>query len=76
MGAVLRTKRLELVLLDPETARGLAAGRADGRPWSDGYPLGSSLLRAELTAAAAAADRPLGEFGCYQVVRRSRRAAP
>jgi RimJ/RimL family protein N-acetyltransferase len=71
MGAVLRTKRLELVLLDPETARGLAAGRPDGRPWADGYPLGSTLLRAELTAAAAAADRPLGDFGSYQVVRRS-----
>ena len=71
MGAVLRTERLELVLLDPDDARALAAGRPDGRPWADGYPLGSTLLRAELTAAAAAADRPLGAFGSYQVVRRA-----
>jgi RimJ/RimL family protein N-acetyltransferase len=68
--AVLRTERLELVLLDPATARLLAAGRPDGRPWADGYPLGSSLLRAELTVAAAAQERPLGDFGTYQVVRR------
>lgn len=71
MGAVLHTKRLDLVLLDPATARLLAAGRPDGRPWAEGYPLGSSLLRAELTAAAAAQDRPLGGFGTYQVVRRA-----
>ena len=67
---VLHTERLELVLLDPATARLLAAGRPDGRPWADGYPLGSSLLRAELTVAAAAQERPLGAFGSYQIVRR------
>ena len=68
---MLHTERLELVLLEPETARELAAGQPDGRPWADGYPLGSTLLRAELTAAAAAQDRPLGAFGSYQVVRRA-----
>ena len=43
----------------------------NGHPWASGYPLGSTLLSAELTAAAAAQDRPLGEFGSYQVVRRA-----
>ena len=36
-----------------------------------GYPLGSSLLGAELTLAAAAQKRPLGAFGSYQVIRRA-----
>jgi RimJ/RimL family protein N-acetyltransferase len=71
MGARLATPRLELVLLDAPAARALLAGRCDERPWVDGYPLASSLLRAELTAAAAAQDAPLGGFGTYQVVRRS-----
>jgi RimJ/RimL family protein N-acetyltransferase len=72
MGSVLHTPRLELVLLEPEIARALAAGRnVNGHPWACGYPLGSTLLSAELTAAAAAQRRPLGEFGMYQVVRRA-----
>jgi RimJ/RimL family protein N-acetyltransferase len=72
MGSVLHTPRLELVLLEPDSARALAAGRtANGRPWASGYPLGSTLLSAELTAAAAAQRRPLGEFGMYQLVRRA-----
>ena len=72
MGSMLSTPRLELVLLEPESARALAAGINDnGHAWADGYPLGSTLLRAELTAAAAAQDRPLGDFGTYQVVRRA-----
>lgn len=67
----LYTARLDLVLLEPEEARSLAANRnADGHPWADGYPLGSSLLRAEMTVAAARQQRPLGRFGTYQVVRR------
>jgi RimJ/RimL family protein N-acetyltransferase len=72
MGSVLSTPRLELVLLEPDCARSLAAGINDnGHAWADGYPLGSTLLRAELTAAAAAQHAPLGEFGTYQVVRRA-----
>ena len=71
MGSVLVTPRLELVLLAPEPARALAAGRTNGRRWASGYPLASTLLSAELTAAAAAQDRPLGEFGTYQVIRRA-----
>ncbi len=72
MDGVLHTARLELVLLEPEEARDLAAGRnANGHPWAAGYPLGSTLLRAELTAAAAAQQRPLGAFGTYQLVRRA-----
>jgi RimJ/RimL family protein N-acetyltransferase len=72
MAGVLDTARLTLVLLDPEHARELAAGRnGDGHVWDAGYPLGSTLLRAELTAAAAALDRPLGEFGTYQMIRRA-----
>jgi RimJ/RimL family protein N-acetyltransferase len=72
MGSVLHTPRLELVLLGPDDARALAEGRnGDGRPWGPGYPLGSTLLTAELTAAAAAGDRPLGEFGSYQIIRRA-----
>jgi RimJ/RimL family protein N-acetyltransferase len=71
MGSVLSTPRLELVLLEPDRARSLAAGINDnGHPWAAGYPLGSTLLRAELTAAAAAQHTPLGEFGTYQVIRR------
>ena len=72
MGSVLHTARLDLVLLDPAQARVLAKGiNANGHTWAEGYPLGSTLLRAELTAAAAALKRPHGEFGTYQVIRRS-----
>ena len=72
MGSGLSTPRLELVLLEPPGARALAAGiNHNGHPWAAGYPLGSTLLRAELTAAAAAQDAPLGEFGTYQVIRRA-----
>jgi RimJ/RimL family protein N-acetyltransferase len=72
MGSMLDTPRLELVLLEPASARSLAAGiNHNGHPWADGYPLGTSLLCAELTAAAAAQRAPLGEFGIYQVIRRA-----
>ena len=72
MGSVLSTPRLDLMLLEPAGARALAAGiNHNGHPWATGYPLGSTLLRAELTAAAAAQDAPLGEFGTYQVIRRA-----
>jgi RimJ/RimL family protein N-acetyltransferase len=72
MAHALYTARLELVLLGPGNARELAAGNnADGNPWADGYPMAASLLRAELTAAAAALERPLGRFGSYQVIRRA-----
>jgi RimJ/RimL family protein N-acetyltransferase len=69
---VVQTARLELVPLEPAEARALAAGEhQDGQRWADGYPMASSLLRAELTLAAAAHERPLGRFGSYQVVRRA-----
>ena len=72
MGQVLHTARLELLLLEPESARALTGGSSEnGQPWAAGYPLASSLLRAEMTLAAAAHDRPLGRFGTYQVVRRA-----
>jgi RimJ/RimL family protein N-acetyltransferase len=72
MGQVLHTTRLDLVLLDPQSARALKDGRGEnGQAWAPGYPLGSSLLRAEMTLAAAAHQRPLGPFGTYQVVRRA-----
>jgi RimJ/RimL family protein N-acetyltransferase len=72
MGHELHTARLDLVLLEPATARALVAGiNSNGRPWAAGYPLGSSLVRAELTIAAAAQERPMGTFGTYQVVRRA-----
>jgi RimJ/RimL family protein N-acetyltransferase len=72
MGSMLHTPRLELVLLEPESARALASGlNHNGHSWASGYPLGSTLLSAELTAAAAAQDRPLGQFGTYQLVRRA-----
>jgi RimJ/RimL family protein N-acetyltransferase len=72
MGQVLETPRLDLVLLEPDGARALADGvNLNGHPWASGYPLGSSLLRAELTIAAAAQKRPLGGFGTYQVIRRA-----
>jgi RimJ/RimL family protein N-acetyltransferase len=72
MGHELHTARLDLVLLEPDVARALKAGHGfNGRRWANGYPLGSSLLRAELTIAAAAQKHPLGVFGTYQVVRRA-----
>ena len=72
MGQVLHTSRLDLVLLEPERARGITEGvNLNGHRWASGYPLESSLLRAELTLAAAAHDRPFGSFGTYQVVRRT-----
>ena len=72
MGPMLQTARLDLVLLEPADARALAAGiNRNGHRWAAGYPLGSTLLRAELTLAAAAQERPLGAFGSYQVVRRA-----
>ena len=71
MTRVLRTARLDLVLLEPEPARVLATGaNPDGHAWAPGYPLAATLLYAELTAAAADGGRPLGPFGTYQVVRR------
>jgi RimJ/RimL family protein N-acetyltransferase len=72
MGQEFKTARLDLVLLEPDGARELTAGiNRNGHPWAAGYPLGSSLLRAELTLAAAAHNRPLGAFGTYQVIRRA-----
>ena len=72
MGHVLQTARLDLVLLEPLGARALVEGlNHDGHPWADGYPLGSSLLRAELTLAADAQQSPHGAFGTYQVIRRA-----
>jgi RimJ/RimL family protein N-acetyltransferase len=72
MAQVLETSRLDLVLLEPEGARALVDGvNENGHPWAADYPLGSSLLRAELTIAAAAHSRPLGAFGTYQMVRRA-----
>jgi RimJ/RimL family protein N-acetyltransferase len=72
MEEALHTARLDLVLLDPAEARALAAGDSpDRHPWAEGYPFGSSLLRAELTARADARRRPLGRFGTYQVIRRA-----
>jgi RimJ/RimL family protein N-acetyltransferase len=71
MDTVLSTSRLDLILLEPDCARLLAAGSENGHPWGDGYPMGSTLLSAELTLAAAARGRPLGAFGNYQIVRRS-----
>ncbi|HMI70746.1 MAG TPA: GNAT family N-acetyltransferase [Solirubrobacteraceae bacterium] len=63
---------MELALLEPASARALAAGiNHNGHPWASGYPLGSTLICAELTAAAAAQRAPLGEFGTYQVIRRA-----
>lgn len=72
MGPTLQTPRLDLVLLEPEVARGLADGKNwDGNAWAAGYPLASSLLIAEMTLSAAAQKRPFGAFGSYQVVRRA-----
>jgi RimJ/RimL family protein N-acetyltransferase len=72
MGHVLHTARLDLVLLEPVEARALVDGEHDyGHSWAAGYPLGSSLLRAELTIAAARQKCPLGAFGTYQVIRRA-----
>ena len=72
MGRALHTARLDLELLEPEAARALAAGRnPNGQVWPPGYPMASTLLRAELTAAAAAQGHPLGAFGTYQVIRRA-----
>src|SRR5919112_4343639 len=71
METLLSTTRLDLILLEPACARLLVAGSENGHPWGDGYPMGSTLLSAELTLAAAARGRPLGTFGNYQIVRRS-----
>ena len=72
MGQELHTSRLDLLLLDPDGARALVEGlNHNGHPWAAGYPLGSSLLRAEMTIAAAAQKMPLGAFGTYQVIRRA-----
>lgn len=73
MGRTLHTARLDLVLLEPASARALMSGTGmqNGRAWAAGYPMGSSLLRAELTLAAAAHKHSLGGFGSYQVIRRA-----
>src|SRR5215218_159258 len=70
METVLSTQRLDLVLLEPEDARLVVAGSENGHPWGAGYPMGSTLLSAELTLAAAAGGSPLGAFGSYQIIRR------
>jgi RimJ/RimL family protein N-acetyltransferase len=72
MTQVLHSARLDLVLLDPEPARVLTTGaNPNGNRWAPGYPLGGSLLSAELVVAASDAGRPLGPFGTYQLVRRA-----
>src|SRR5918993_2016508 len=72
MGSALHTPRLELLLMEPEPARAIAAGiNPNGHRWATGYPLDSTLLAAELTVAAAARRTPLGAFGSYQVIRRA-----
>ena len=72
MGCALHTPRLELLLLEPEHAHAIAAGiNSNGHCWAAGYPLGSTLLAAELTVAAAAQQAPLGAFGTYQLIRRA-----
>jgi RimJ/RimL family protein N-acetyltransferase len=72
MGQAIHTARLDLVLLEPIGARSLVSGvKQDGTSWGSGYPLGSSLLRAELTLASAAQKLPVGGFGSYQVIRRA-----
>ena len=74
MGHMLHTERLDLTLIEDVEARELADGISrKGLRWAPGYPLGSTLLRAELTLAAAAQERPLGPFGAYQVFRRADR---
>ena len=58
MPRVLHTTRLELVLLEPDLARDLATGaHKNSHPWAPGYPMGSTLLRAELTAVGATRRR-------------------
>ena len=70
MGA-LHTERLDLTLMTPEHARGIATGdNPDRHARVAGYPTTSTLLRAELTIAAATQRCPLGAFGTYQVTRR------
>jgi RimJ/RimL family protein N-acetyltransferase len=72
MVEAIHTARLDLQPLDPATARMLVAGEnANGHAWASGYPLGSSLLRAELTLAADARKLAVGGFGSYQVIRRA-----
>jgi hypothetical protein len=69
MPQVIDTTRLALVLLEPETARDLAAGmNHDGLRWASGYPMGSTLLHAELTTAA---PRTGGRSGCSAPIRSS-----
>jgi RimJ/RimL family protein N-acetyltransferase len=72
MVEAIHTARLELQPLEPPAARALVEGDSrNGRPWASGYPLGSSLLRAELTLAAAARKLALRGFGSYQMIRRA-----
>jgi RimJ/RimL family protein N-acetyltransferase len=72
MGQMLHTPRLDLVLMEDAEARALSDGcQRNAHPWAIGYPLASSLLRAEMTLAATAQERPLGVFGTYQVIRRA-----
>jgi RimJ/RimL family protein N-acetyltransferase len=72
MAEAIHTTRLDLLPLDPARARALVAGDGpNGHPWASGYPLGSSLLRAELTLAADAGNLVQRGFGSYQLVRRA-----
>jgi RimJ/RimL family protein N-acetyltransferase len=71
VGHTLHTPRLDLMLLEPEAARSLVGGAdPNGYTWAEGYPMGATLLEAELTARADEDDQPLGAFGAYQVIRR------
>ena len=72
MVEAIHTERLDLQPLELPAARALVAGETrNDRPWAPGYPLGSSLLRAELTLAADARKLALRGFGSYQMVRRA-----
>ena len=72
MVEAIHTPRLDLQPLEPPAARALVAGDSgNGHPWASGYPLGSSLLRAELTLAADARKLALRGFGSFQMIRRA-----
>ena len=64
------TARLRLRLLRIEEATSMLGG--DDEPgWAKGYPTDAALVEAGLVVMAAREGQALGDFGSYQMVRKS-----
>jgi RimJ/RimL family protein N-acetyltransferase len=72
LGTPIRSARLDLVPLTLADAALIVDGRrSDGARWSGCYPTETSLVAAGIVIAAERERAPLGDWGSFQVLRRS-----